>query len=380
MDSFTNVISSSLALFAMTMGLAAGGCAKESPVIGEDLSAYPSVPRTVHYVTRALPLDAGSEKTCIDGRVPLPTSFGSSCLLLSVARGASTCPCDGPGLALVSGVMKGSLLRDAGLSGGNTGSKESDYCVCQVMPAVNDDLAACENDVVVPTGATGWCAMSPDRGWGSPEVAAECGARPMLRLLGDARPTLPDATFVLACLGGETLDFATPAVKGDLGDACIPSLEGSVEFPGFHALDLAVETKSPACDSGVCLANHFQGRASCPYGQTRDEAEGSPACFVPGSDAPIVVPVAPQLLSRPADRAAICTCRCDGPDPAFEYCECPSDMTCADGPNWVGQRGDYGDVTVKFCVPKGTEYDATKPSDANVCDKNLTNCGDPRPF
>ncbi|HEX6274804.1 MAG TPA: hypothetical protein VFZ53_17300 [Polyangiaceae bacterium] len=360
-------------ILVIMSGFASGGC-EESPIVGGDDLSFRHVPRTVHYLTRVLELEAGTEQVCIDARVPLPTMFGSSCALYSIRQTEQgSCACDRPGQGYADTTVRFNLM-DAGLS--DAGNFD-DFCVCAVT-SVAGELAACENDVVVPPGTTGFCLVSPERGWGSPEVGAGCEGS-TLRLLGAARPDEP-STLLLACLGGETLDFTAPALNGRVGDPCVPSLEGSSVFSGSHALDMAVETASPACETGICLVNHFQGRVSCPYGQTREQAERSPECFLPWSDAAVGVAVAPQLAGRRARDAAICTCMCDGPDAAFGYCDCPEEMECVRGPEWVGLPGDYGDVTARFCVPKGKEYRPSRSLDVEACDRNSMNCGDPRPY
>jgi hypothetical protein len=82
--------------------------------------------------------------------------------------------------------------------------------------------------------------------------------------------------------------------------------------------------------------SHFQGRVSCPAGQTADEL-GS--CLT-SEGAPISAPVQAQLESRPADRRVICSCRCDGPDRNADYCSCPRGMQCEE---LITPRADQGD-------------------------------------
>jgi len=76
----------------------------------------------------------------------------------------------------------------------------------------------------------------------------------------------------------------------------------------------------------------------------------------------------------------VCSCFCDGPDPNDDYCECPTGMECAPMAEWVGLPGGYGDVTGSFCIPKGTRYERNDPPDTAVCDKELMNCGNARPY
>src|ERR1700723_1948219 len=77
-----------------------------------------------------------------------------------------------------------------------------------------------------------------------------------------------------------------------VGDPCTPEAEYSQAFLGFNVAEVNVESKSFQCQTRLCLANHFQGRVSCPYGQ--DSSGHSPpglaandpnvnGCVVPGT-------------------------------------------------------------------------------------------------
>src|ERR1700684_4367926 len=54
-----------------------------------------------------------------------------------------------------------------------------------------------------------------------------------------------------------------------VGDPCVPEQEYDPTFLGFSAGEVNVESKSFDCETRLCLANHFQGRVTCPYGQTK---------------------------------------------------------------------------------------------------------------
>ncbi|HEY2407033.1 MAG TPA: hypothetical protein VGI10_13575 [Polyangiaceae bacterium] len=160
-------------------------------------------------------------------------------------------------------------------------------------------------------------------------------------------------------------------VKAALGKSCLAADEYEPAFSGFDVRDVNVDGSSPLCASGTCLVNHFQGRASCPYG----ELTGGTGCYVPGSDSAITVPVLPQLVSRPADQTSICSCRCDGPGPG-PFCSCPQGMQCTHlidsvVPNDTANAGSY-------CIPNGSEY--VPPVSTEQCDSSSNNCGDPRPY
>src|SRR5687767_9483775 len=67
------------------------------------------------------------------------------------------------------------------------------------------------------------------------------------------------AAFALLALGCEA---------GGVGDPCIPEAEYDLYFNNFSQLDVFAETRSFQCETRICLVNHFEGRVSCPYGQT----------------------------------------------------------------------------------------------------------------
>jgi len=116
-----------------------------------------------------------------------------------------------------------------------------------------------------------------------------------------------------------------PFAPGGVGAPCTPIDEDSVEFPGSVASQISVDDAHPGCESRVCVVNYFQGRVSCPRGQTSGEAR---QCAAPRTGLPIVVAVPPALSTRPASERVHCSCACDGPDPNADYCTCPAGMTC----------------------------------------------------
>src|SRR5580704_7410987 len=59
-------------------------------------------------------------------------------------------------------------------------------------------------------------------------------------------------------------DAVSPAA---VGDPCYPADEANPAFPGFGVKLLNLEDQFPACQSGLCIVNHFQGRVDCPLGQ-----------------------------------------------------------------------------------------------------------------
>src|SRR6478609_5570675 len=111
-----------------------------------------------------------------------------------------------------------------------------------------------------------------------------------------------------------------------VGDPCTPEQEYDPTFNAFDEKEVNVESKSFQCRTRLCLVNHFQGRASCPYGQSQsgDAPPGAKICTVPGTDTAIVGAkdstggfvdpkkqslVQPQCVDRAADKAVYCSCR-----------------------------------------------------------------------
>jgi hypothetical protein len=157
----------------------------------------------------------------------------------------------------------------------------------------------------------------------------------------------------------------TGCPAGGVGDPCIPEDEYQKQFSGYDKDEVNVEAMSFQCETRLCLVNHFQGRVSCPYGQTRTDPEtgetvelsDAMACKVPdGSGDKIEVDVEPQLLERRAKEAVYCSCRCKGPDANARYCECPSGYKCTllnEIPLGASQ------LLGSYCVRNGTAYSKT---------------------
>lgn len=168
------------------------------------------------------------------------------------------------------------------------------------------------------------------------------------------------------------LASALCACESGVGDPCVPEEEYSERFSGFSAEEVVTETRSMQCETRLCLVNHFQGRVSCPYGQTLQQTANGPRCTVPGASTPIEVEVSPQLLGRRADDAVYCSCRCDGPDKNARYCECPTGFSCEQVfPSLgIGKK----ELAGSYCVRDGTQYHHTSVNFGAVCDPNQKNC------
>src|SRR5512147_3145065 len=79
-------------------------------------------------------------------------------------------------------------------------------------------------------------------------------------------------------------NFSMGCSPGGVGDPCIPEDEYYPGFAGYGVEEVNVEAMSFQCETRLCLVNHFQGRVTCPYGQTSEVvANGDDAqrCKVP---------------------------------------------------------------------------------------------------
>ncbi|HYP78234.1 MAG TPA: hypothetical protein VER12_19810 [Polyangiaceae bacterium] len=166
--------------------------------------------------------------------------------------------------------------------------------------------------------------------------------------------------------------FPLACQPGGVGDPCTPEDEYGRKFSGYASTEVNVESKSFQCETRVCLANHFQGRVSCRYGQEAPAADGTGAtCHVPGDPSkPILVKVDPQLVERQADRAVYCSCRCDGEDKNARYCKCPSGYACSHIKDDINLGA--GQLAGSYCVRDGTAYTG---SEVAKCDAATQNCG-----
>ncbi len=181
----------------------------------------------------------------------------------------------------------------------------------------------------------------------------------------------------LAALGLGLLSFGCK--PGGVGDPCTPEDEYQVEFSGFSVDEVNIESRSFQCETRVCLVNHFQGRVSCPYGQSETETpinDSNIRCKVPGTSGTlpedlISVPTSPQIVDRRPDNAVYCSCRCDGPDPNARYCECPSGYACEKLVDDLGLGS--GQLAGSYCVKDGTQFNPTQARGA-VCARAIKNC------
>jgi hypothetical protein len=201
------------------------------------------------------------------------------------------------------------------------------------------------------------------------------------------------ATLGLSALGCQS---------GGVGDPCVPEDEYRQNFNGYQMTEVNVESKSFQCETRVCIVNHFQGRVSCPFGQTQDlidmgathQPPTDPSrCRVPGTDGKhcvdpnnpntvvacpagddpnltnidaITVPVDSQRIYRNAQDTVYCSCRCDGPDKSAAYCTCPSGYQCSELVRELGLPGK-AELAGSYCVKNGTVYDPQTTVPADTC-------------
>jgi hypothetical protein len=125
--------------------------------------------------------------------------------------------------------------------------------------------------------------------------------------------------------------ITTPGV---VGDPCIPSNEKGLVFQGFELQNLYVETGAFAsCESGVCLINHFQGRASCPLGQAPPKRCLGTTDVTTCGDEKCLESAVLDLDCDPkaADQGAAACSGVGTCDPARSKCVCATDADCHDG-------------------------------------------------
>lgn len=179
------------------------------------------------------------------------------------------------------------------------------------------------------------------------------------------------AVFLAAC-SGTTLDTgATQATSSSsgVGDPCVLTDEARPGFSGYGASEVNIETRSPSCETRICLANHFQGRTTCPYGGTSCNTSGTPP-------AAVTVPVPSQLVARPPSTAVYCSCRCDGAPGTGALCACPSGFSCEPLVQDFGIAGDKS-IAGSYCVKNGTEVRNVSDLESDAkCDAALHDCED----
>lgn len=262
------------------------------------------------------------------------------------------------------------------------------HCLCGVCSATCDDAAGC------PAGSgLDVCVVRSSPALGRLCVATRLPAAGVcLKGCGSGAACAAGfSCFDGACLPERSVSEGdgsapTPAsTKDPLGAFCVPGDEQTPNFSGYSETEINIASNGhPDCESGLCLMVNFRGRTNCPYGQPadpRDPSVADPAfqnCMTTGPDpVPVTVPVPAQLVGRPPEDAAYCSCRCDGPASEGPFCTCPSGLVCT-GLLEIGTQ-----VSGAYCLKPGTWVpDPASLQDGPQCDRNAiaprpTGCGDP---
>jgi hypothetical protein len=188
-----------------------------------------------------------------------------------------------------------------------------------------------------------------------------------------------------ACSGGEVDIGKDTRVGVDVrhatlvGNPCIADAEFHADYSGYELPEIHLQEGTEACSSGLCLAHHFQGRVSCPYGQTAEDlalpATDPRRCRLPRTSSSdpvsaVEVPVPPSFADRPAEDAAYCTCACGGPG---ADCTCPEGYACRELFERTGPHQGAPSLCVKLSESPARELPQTpcelgsRPGDPGYC-------------
>jgi hypothetical protein len=104
-------------------------------------------------------------------------------------------------------------------------------------------------------------------------------------------------------------------------------------------------------------------------------------CCLPGTDTPVGVPICGQCSGtspRSAASTVYCSCRCDvadgdPPEPDFNFCTCPSGFTCTELRDDL-DLGTNKQLTGKYCVMNGTDYESSQAATCTVNGALDTSC------
>jgi hypothetical protein len=127
--------------------------------------------------------------------------------------------------------------------------------------------------------------------------------------------------------------------SGGVGDPCTPEDEYNAQFSGFNVAEENIESLSFQCSTRICLVNHFQGRVSCPLGQTAAEIAVCNPSQCPGSACACT---GGQQCVQSESYAPQCTCDASDTTPGDA-------MNCADNPGCTGVGGNC-DPTLQICT------------------------------
>jgi hypothetical protein len=374
---------------AVAGGLVAGvagalsACIAESPVVGSEVGGVDgrgtiALDGTVSSFIRTISFEAAGEDLCVPRELPMSEDGVIACNVFS-ARVPEAGPCSCGGAAATPELRREIIDTVAAFSlcGSNTGVDCEQICICESPRATGSSAEDCLNNPTTSASSTGWCLVDPERGLGAESLVDGCPPefRRKIRILTPD----PGATYVIACAGGLLREEDAPPGSRATGEPCLPRDERRSDFNGFGIQDVTLDLGTPECQTNLCLVNHFQGRASCPYGQPLfSDVEGTPQCLMPGDGSLVDVAVDPQLVERRAEDNAICSCRCAGPGPG-PFCTCPEGMRCEP---LIPRAGvpDEEAYAGSFCINAGTQYDPMHPPAADVCVLETMNCGEPHPY
>lgn len=363
--------------------LGLGACVGETPLVGSDGSGVgtPVTNGSAGNPSSGAPAAGGADEPRSLAFIPMAAQPGdpdprpyqclpvplneSDCQILTTRKGAA-CDCQEPGLVPSTASLTDAIRRYLQTSGQcDIGSRPacSSFCACEYPKAIGESLIECKTEPEASPESMGWCYVSADGGERQAELVADCPAPQPQRLRFMGNQSLLAATFdetgaldvyaFLSCTG-------TLAPR-KLGEVCAIGVVGDV-----HEVNVA--DRFAGCTSGICVANHFQGLVSCPYGQIA----GAGDCSLPNSPLPFPNAVKPQLVERQAAVASICSCQCAGTGPG-PYCTCPESMQCEHLVDdlHLASNGLAG----SYCIPKGSEYYADQQAECVE-----PNCGAKHPY
>jgi hypothetical protein len=202
--------------------------------------------------------------------------------------------------------------------------------------------------------------VRPGNDSGSPESGAD-GAPP------DAGGFAGPDSSASAVEGGDAME--------QIGTPCVPAAESNPTFDGFESTEISLSTGQPS-GSPLCVAYHFRGLVTCPYGQsaTGQAPAGASPCTT-SSGQPVVGAVAAQCVDRPASKVVIWSCRCANASGTTTdgdvYCACPSGTTCAQAVASIGGAED--DLSGAYCLPPDVVIDGGVVCGLS-CDPATTPC------
>lgn len=145
---------------------------------------------------------------------------------------------------------------------------------------------------------------------------------------------------------------------GGIGDPCTPEDEYRGTFAGFQLTQENIESRSFQCESRICLVNFFQGRVSCPAGQSAKEPCAGPDASCPGEGEACVESdvFAPACTDDTACEALGTACNAEG------FCEC-SASSC---PTGYSCDADTKQCRLFVCHKPGNCQDGTLSVEENL--------------